>query len=276
MGCLKLHILDEQLPALKVVKGANEVRRNVAQGWLSTDPLATKFAAWSPYNFVLGNPIMYVDPDGREPDIVIHGENNSSLIIKTDMIDVSVDASALGIGFGGNYTLSGNDFLITGLDIVGMVDPTPISDGLSATLSFESGDWLGAGASLLGAALPFAGDLAKLPKIAKGMDRISDAIKSQKKFGGAADTFSGSTREAFRKAKDQNGIPRSQQPDATRSVPEKGTGNPLREYDFTNSKGNKVSIRKDNPRTYPDGGKQGDHYNAGPSNDKLRQHHNVE
>jgi RHS repeat-associated protein len=34
--------------------------------FLSVDPLAAKFAGWSPYNFCLDNPMRYVDPDGRE------------------------------------------------------------------------------------------------------------------------------------------------------------------------------------------------------------------
>jgi|GEM_PF-5247616 len=33
--------------------------------FLSLDPLAAEFAGWSPYNYVLGNPIVFVDPDGR-------------------------------------------------------------------------------------------------------------------------------------------------------------------------------------------------------------------
>ena len=35
--------------------------------FLSVDPLAADFASWSPYNYVLGNPIMLIDPDGRAP-----------------------------------------------------------------------------------------------------------------------------------------------------------------------------------------------------------------
>jgi hypothetical protein len=35
--------------------------------WFSVDPLADKFHSWSPYNFVLNNPIKLVDPDGRAP-----------------------------------------------------------------------------------------------------------------------------------------------------------------------------------------------------------------
>jgi len=35
--------------------------------WLSVDPLAEEFPAWSPYNYTLQNPVRYVDPDGRAP-----------------------------------------------------------------------------------------------------------------------------------------------------------------------------------------------------------------
>ncbi len=35
--------------------------------FLSLDPLAADFAEWSAYNYVLGNPIIFIDPDGRNP-----------------------------------------------------------------------------------------------------------------------------------------------------------------------------------------------------------------
>lgn len=34
--------------------------------WLSPDPLSEKYYSFSPYNFVANNPILFVDPDGRE------------------------------------------------------------------------------------------------------------------------------------------------------------------------------------------------------------------
>lgn len=48
------------------------------------------------------------------------------------------------------------------LDLVGIVDPTPVSDGLSAALSLGQGDLVGAGASVV-SMLPGAGDLAAKP-----------------------------------------------------------------------------------------------------------------
>ncbi len=35
--------------------------------FLSLDPLAADFPSWSDYNYVLGNPISFVDPDGKSP-----------------------------------------------------------------------------------------------------------------------------------------------------------------------------------------------------------------
>ena len=36
--------------------------------WLSIDPLAAKYPQASPYCYVMNNPIILIDPDGREPN----------------------------------------------------------------------------------------------------------------------------------------------------------------------------------------------------------------
>ena len=36
--------------------------------WMSVDPLAVKYPSWSPYNYTLGNPVRFVDPNGMEPE----------------------------------------------------------------------------------------------------------------------------------------------------------------------------------------------------------------
>jgi hypothetical protein len=49
------------------------------------DPLAGMYSAWSPYNYVLGNPILHTDPDGRSVD----GEyyNSNGALIFDDGVD---------------------------------------------------------------------------------------------------------------------------------------------------------------------------------------------
>ena len=152
---------------------------NVISRWLSPDPLAQERPSWTPYNFCSNNPINRIDPDGRLDDIVITGENNSSVTLKTDMIDIKVNASSLGVNFGGNYTLEGKDVLSAGLDIVGVFDPTGISDGIGAKMAFDNGDYLSSGISALGV-IPYVGDIAKVGKIGKDVRIIDNAIDALK------------------------------------------------------------------------------------------------
>jgi hypothetical protein len=34
--------------------------------WISPDPLAEEYFSWSPYNYCVNNPMIFIDPDGRE------------------------------------------------------------------------------------------------------------------------------------------------------------------------------------------------------------------
>ena len=53
------------------------------------------------------------------------------------------------------------------LDGAGVIDPTPIADGLSGLVSLGLGDFDEVGISFVSAALPYAGDASKLGKVAK-------------------------------------------------------------------------------------------------------------
>lgn len=50
-----------------------------ASRWYSPDPMADKFASYSPYNFVENNPINRIDPDGRESTST-HTDKNGKVI----------------------------------------------------------------------------------------------------------------------------------------------------------------------------------------------------
>nr|WP_320119524.1 RHS repeat-associated core domain-containing protein [uncultured Marinifilum sp.] len=47
-----------------ICSGAN-FEPHIVSRWLSPDPLTEEYTSWSPYNYVLNNPIIFVDPDGR-------------------------------------------------------------------------------------------------------------------------------------------------------------------------------------------------------------------
>lgn len=70
--------------------------------FLGVDPLAGQQLALGPFNYVNGNPAILVDPDGRMADIVIHGKNNSSITIKTDISDQELNTDD---DFGGNFVV---------------------------------------------------------------------------------------------------------------------------------------------------------------------------
>jgi len=53
-------------------RGARFYDSDVAR-FNSLDPLAVEFPEWSDYNYVLGNPLAYVDKDGKSAEIIIKG-----------------------------------------------------------------------------------------------------------------------------------------------------------------------------------------------------------
>jgi hypothetical protein len=114
-----------------------------------------------------------------------------------------------------------------------------------------------------------------------------DSGKNGGSFGNKKDTKTdGDANKGLKNAKEANGIPTSQQPDKTikPNTPEGDAAGLLsdknvKQYEFTDYKGQKVTIRQDKPANYNDGGKgdQGPHYNAGSAEDnKLKQHHYYE
>jgi hypothetical protein len=83
------------------------------------------------------------------------------------------------------------------LDVVGLIDPTPISDGANGVISLFRGDFLGAGLSAV-SMIPYIDDAAKLGKLghwAETAAKAADLAKVDSAFASAA-------RPALEKLKD--------------------------------------------------------------------------
>ena len=67
--------------------GEYNLKAEVVSRWLSPDPLTAEFSNWSPYVAMNDNPIIYVDPDGRDAIISIKpGANGATGTIIVTMV----------------------------------------------------------------------------------------------------------------------------------------------------------------------------------------------
>jgi RHS repeat-associated protein len=199
--------------------------------WLSVDPLVEE--TMDAYGYCYHNPINFVDPTGMSAedndDIIIKGENNSSITIVTDLIDIEIDASSIVGDLGGNFTLEGEEILVAALDIVGVLDPTGAADIAAGSIEMKNGNIWGGLASYAGF-LPLLGDLGKVGKTKKHLNTIENAIEGLRTAENTAATSRAARRSVMRK----EGIPTSQQPisqsknssgrEYSYKVPKKGGG----------------------------------------------------
>jgi hypothetical protein len=77
------------------------------------------------------------------------------------------------------------DLTQMGLDVAGLFDPTPISDGANGIVSLFRGDWLGAGISAV-SMIPYIGDAAKLGKLGKWGETVMNAVDLARRDSGFA------------------------------------------------------------------------------------------
>ena len=136
------------------------------------------------YSYVRNNPTNLTDPDGHEP----HDPQNpcsymacvrdlgGQWIVKPGQ---RLTAEDMARSFPDSSFGTIDDFQ-TALDTVGLVDPTPISDGVNAIISLTRGQYPSAGISAI-AMLPYLGDALKLGRavgVVRGGARVVNGIDS--------------------------------------------------------------------------------------------------
>lgn len=48
--------------------------------WMNIDTLAEKYSQWSPYNYTVNNPVLFVDPDGNDIIVLAHGPRSETSV----------------------------------------------------------------------------------------------------------------------------------------------------------------------------------------------------
>jgi RHS repeat-associated protein len=188
--------------------------------FLSRDPLGGMYPGWSPYNYVLGNPVSLTDPtgmsaegggkDGKQYEL-IDGDPNINL----DEVQIrdfapkkhwtqtvvenyqkydyfSIDVTQRGKGSGMCTINWSTEKAIIVLDVIGMSEIPGLSqmaDFASAAISAYQGDALSTGFSMA-AALPIIGNFATAGKWAnKGRKALKHADEAVDAVTGAGKTL---------------------------------------------------------------------------------------
>jgi hypothetical protein len=82
IGSTRWHVDKNKIVGDVAIDSLNPDARPIGDAvgrWINPDPLSEEFPSWSPYNFVLNNPLRLVDPDGRAPqDIIVLNNPNGA------------------------------------------------------------------------------------------------------------------------------------------------------------------------------------------------------
>lgn len=83
------------------------LKPEIISRWMSPDPLAEEFPEWSPYNFVMNNPLRFVDPLGLAPeDLILKFESEEAKTQTQANLDAGLGKGGASIDENGKVTLN--------------------------------------------------------------------------------------------------------------------------------------------------------------------------
>lgn len=147
IGSYLYHVKKKEITGYKLIDPNNledGLSPVIISRWLSPDPLAEEFPSWSPYNYVMNNPVRMTDPTGLAPnDIVFNIVNDDCSVqeiarIETDIeVEFNIDASKiplLDFSTHESITLGKDDF-----DVDNLFDLQAVSFDLSGEAAAKLG-----------------------------------------------------------------------------------------------------------------------------------------
>jgi len=141
--------------------------------WMATDPLAYQFPWASPYNFVFNKPMIFVDPDGRNPQVAYVMWNMRYNVSKAQLKLENPTWSELRLSATAAWYAS-REIVHVGLDIVGFVPVVgEVADGINAAIYVAEGNHLDAAFSAI-SLVPLAGDAVS--KSVKYSLKVADEV----------------------------------------------------------------------------------------------------
>lgn len=185
--------------------------------WLSVDPLAEFYPNWSPYNYVLNNPVKLIDPNGMSPiqppggGMIYYSLDRSILVAQEYLyLRATTNKGSLNAYLTASYRVFKGDAQFV-FDIAGLIPVYgEVFDGINAAWYALEGEYFNASLSAA-AMLPLVGWGATGTKwLVKGFN-ISDSSASLVKSVGKATenskevimkTFSNTFRDAKKLAQD--------------------------------------------------------------------------
>jgi len=83
---------------------------HIVSRWLSPDPLTEEYSSWSPYNYVMNNPLIFVDPDGQKVKLANNHAGAMTNIAQIAATSLGSQVMSQLIGRNETYTMSSTFF----------------------------------------------------------------------------------------------------------------------------------------------------------------------